>query len=255
MSCCALSILVSRTKDSAMLNTKNILLNQLSEDEHRVLTPRMEPVELKQNEVLFEPHEEIQHVYFFEGGLSSEIAMNADGSRIEVGCIGREGVSGVPVILGAGRTPHKSFMQAGASALRIRAPDLHLAMNESPALTSILLRYAHVFMIQLAATALADGRYKVDERLARWLLMSHDRLGDELPLTHDFLALMLGVRRPTVTDALHVLEGEQLIRANRGLISIRDRRKLELMAGDAYGVPEAEYRRLIYDSWPNVSGS
>jgi CRP-like cAMP-binding protein len=102
-------------------------------------------------------------------------------------------------------------------------------------------------MIQIAATALADGRYTVDQRLARWLLMSQDRLGDDTTLTHEFLALMLGVRRPSVTDALHVLEGKRLIHASRGLITIRDRNKLLEMAGGAYGVPETDYRRLISD--------
>jgi CRP-like cAMP-binding protein len=103
-------------------------------------------------------------------------------------------------------------------------------------------------MVQIAATALADGRYNVNERLARWLLMCHDRLGDELALTHDFLALMLGVRRPSVTDALHVLEGERLIKADRARIQVRDRLGLEQFAGEAYGVPEAEYRRLFSSS-------
>jgi CRP-like cAMP-binding protein len=118
-------------------------------------------------------------------------------------------------------------------------------MESVPSLKGLLLRYVHLFMIQVAATALADGRYDVNQRLARWLLMCHDRLGDELLLTHDFLALMLGVRRPSVTDALHVLEGHRLIKAERSRITVRDRRGLEGVAGDAYGAPEIEYWRLI----------
>jgi CRP-like cAMP-binding protein len=114
-------------------------------------------------------------------------------------------------------------VQSGGKALRIRADDLQQAMDDLPLLRQLLLRYAQVFMIQIAATALADGRYKIEQRLARWLLMSQDRLGDKLNLTHDFLALMLGVRRPSVTDALHALEGEQMIKAARGQITIRSR--------------------------------
>jgi CRP-like cAMP-binding protein len=110
---------------------------------------------------------------------------------------------------------------------------------------ALLLRYAHVFMVQVAATALADGRYSIEQRLARWLLMCHDRNGDDLALTHEFLALMLGVRRPGVTESLHILEGERMIKAQRGLITILDRQKLEARAGDSYGTPEAEYERLI----------
>lgn len=226
-------------------DVQNLLLAALAPQDLAALSPLLEPVMLKQSEVLFEPNTPIQYVYFFGGGLSSEIAINAGSDRIEVGCIGREGLSGVPVVLGVDMTPHQSFMQAGGPALRIRSSALQQAMEASAPLRKLLLRFAHVFMIQIAATALADGRYNVEQRLARWLLMCHDRLGGELPLTHEFLALMLGVRRPSVTDALHVLEGNHLIKAERGLVTIRNRSALEALAGESYGIPEAEYRRLI----------
>jgi CRP-like cAMP-binding protein len=229
------------------LETKNGLLGRLPEDAANLVLPHLEPVTLAQNQVLFEPFQSLDCVYFFEGGLSSEIAVNGAANRIEVGCIGREGMSGVPAILGVDRTPHKSFMQVGGPALRLAFPVLQEAMGSGP-LRALLLRYAHVFMIQIAATALADGRYKINQRLARWLLMCHDRLGDELPLTHDFLALMLGVRRSSVTDALHIIEGERLIKAERMRILVLDRRGLKRMAGQSYGVPEAEYDRLILGS-------
>jgi CRP-like cAMP-binding protein len=224
---------------------KNGLLSRLPQEVLGLILPGLKRVTLQQNDVLFEPFQTIEHVYFFEGGLSSEIAVNGSSNRIEVGCIGVEGMSGLPVVLGTDRTPHRSFMQVGGPAMRINAADLEKVMDGYPALRKQLLRYAHVFMVQIAATALADGRYNVNERLARWLLMCHDRLGDELALTHDFLALMLGVRRPSVTDALHVLEGERLIKADRARIQVRDRSGLEQFAGEAYGVPEAEYRRLF----------
>ncbi|MBB6181903.1 Crp/Fnr family transcriptional regulator [Pseudorhizobium flavum] len=120
-----------------------------------------------------------------------------------------------------------------------------LTMDADATLRHVVLRYFHVFMLQLAATALADAKYPVEQRLARWLLMAHDRLGHELPLTHDFFALMLGVRRPSVTEALHILEERQCVRAERSLVVVRNRAKLEELAGDAYGVPEGEYRRLL----------
>jgi CRP-like cAMP-binding protein len=233
-----------------MLTADNHLLKQLSSEDLELLAPLLQQVDLQQGETLFEPFHEIPYVYFFEGGLSSEVAVNADGQRIEVGCIGFEGFSGVPLVLGVGSSPHRSFMQAGATALRIGSADLGRAMAAIPTLSSLLLRFAHVFMCQIASTALADGRYKVEQRLARWLLMSQDRLGEELPLTHDFLGLMLGVRRPSVTDALHILEGEHAINAERGMIRIRDRSRLESLAGDAYGAPEAEYGRVVSPSWP-----
>ncbi|WP_037082613.1 Crp/Fnr family transcriptional regulator [Neorhizobium vignae] len=238
------------TGTRGILETDNILLSLLTDQDQNALIPWMEKIELKQNDVLFQPLQEIEHVYFFDSGLSSEIAVNADGIKIEVGCVGREGMSGVPAVLGVGASPHRSFMQVGGSALRTRVSDLQRCMVQIPLFAGLLLRYAHVFMAQIAATALVNGRYKVEQRLARWLLMSHDRLGGDLPLTHDFLALMLGVRRPSVTDTLHLLEGERLIKASRSLIAIRQREKLQALAGDAYGAPEAEYRRLISTRWP-----
>lgn len=232
-----------------MLRTENTLLSALAPRDAELLATLVTPVTLKQGDVLFEPDQIIDYVYFFDGGLSSEIASNGGGSRIEVGCVGREGFSGAPVALGMDRTPHQSFMQSDGHALRIPRQALQEAMDVSPTLRRLLLGYVHVFMTQVAATALADGRYNVEMRLARWLLMSQDRLGDEMPLTHDFLSLMLGVRRPSVTDTLHIVEEKRAIRAQRGLITVRDRQKLEEIAGDCYGVPEAEYRRVIASMW------
>ena len=164
----------------------NRLLAALSTADDALISPLLEPVALKQNEVLFETGQPIEHVHFFEGGLSSEIAMNPHDKRIEVGCVGREGLSGLPVLLGVDETPHRSFMQVGGPALRIGSRDLQQAMDMSASLRALLLRYVHVFMIQVAATALSDGRNTIEQRVARWLLMSHDRIGsDELPLTHE----------------------------------------------------------------------
>ena len=227
-----------------MAKTNNLLLNALPADAATVLLPNLQRVELKRRDVLFEPHSPIAYVYFFEGGLSSEIAA-ISGRRLEVGCIGHEGFSGAPVALGVDRTPHQAFMQVGGPALRIETSKFWSAINTNAILRRMVLLYVHVFMVQIAATALADAKCSVEQRLARWLLMAHDRLGDELPLTHEFFALMLGVRRPSVTDTLHILEERQCIKAERSLVTIRNRAKLEGLAGDAYGVPEAEYRRLM----------
>jgi CRP-like cAMP-binding protein len=137
-------------------------------------------------------------------------------------------------------------METDGSALIIATGQLLAAAREDVGLMSLLLRYVHVFMMQIAATALADGRYHVEQRTARWLLMAHDRLrSDDLPLTHDFLALMLGVRRSSVTNALHVVEGTGAIKATRRLITVRNREGLERLAAASYGLPEAEYRRVL----------
>lgn len=223
--------------------TNNGLLKTLNRDDVALMQPLVEKVTLIQDQSLFESYEPISHVYFFESGLSSEVVVAS--RSIEVGCIGHEGCSGVPVLMGVEASPHKAFMQVGGEALRIPSAHLRALMNDSRTLREHLQKYAHVFMIQIAATALADGRYDVEQRLARWLLMCQDRLGDELPLTHDFLAIMLGVRRPSVTDALHKLEGYLAIKAERGMITVKNRDALLETAGDSYGIPEAEHRRLI----------
>ena len=226
---------------------KNRLLGTLHADDFAEVSERLERVELTQGEFLFKSYETIDHVYFFESGLSSEIAGSRSAESIEVGCIGHEGLSGVPALLDVDCSPHYAFMQVGGTAHRIEATALRTLLDNRPAIRRVLLRFAHVFMIQIAATALADGRFGVEKRLARWLLMCQDRLGGSLPLTHDFFALMLGVRRPSVTDALHALEGKLLIRSERSLVTIRNRAGLEELAGSSYGLPESEYRRLISD--------
>lgn len=235
-----------RPSRPTVTKTRNTLLALLSPADRALVFPHLKRVTLRRSDPLYEPGRPIQQVYFLEGGLSSEIAVNADGNKIEVGCVGREGFTGIPAILGVEHSAHKTIMEVGGIALRIATSDLEKAMDESASLRALLLRFVHVFMVQIAATALADGRYTVEQRLARWLLMAHDRLdGDELPLTHDFLSVMLGVRRPGVTNATHVLEGEHLIKAQRGRLTVLDRTRLEEAAGSSYGVPEAEYRRLI----------
>ena len=167
--------------------------------------------------------------------------------RIEAGIFGRDGMSGTAIVLGSDRSPHETFVQIPGAALRIEADALRDAMGRSQPLRQALLLYVQVLLVQVAHTVLANGSGKIEERLARWILMSHDRLdGDEIALTHEFLSLMLGVRRAgTVTVATHLLEGQGLIRATRGLIRVTDRAGLEELADGSYGVPEAEYRRLI----------
>lgn len=229
-----------------MRATTNQLLRALSQEDGEQLNRHLEQVSLRQGQILHDPMQPIEFVYFLESGLSSEIALNSEGRQIEVGCVGKEGFTGLPAVLGVDRSPHRSFMEAPGSALRIPPKVLADVAQTAKSIMPLLLRYVHVFMIQVASTALADGRYGVEQRTARWLLMSHDRLqDDDLPLTHEFLSLMLGVRRSSVTDALHVLEGDGAIRATRGLIKVRSRTGLEEIAGAAYGIPEAEYRRVI----------
>jgi CRP-like cAMP-binding protein len=227
-------------------SVRNRLLAALPADDFALIRPHLEPVPLNQSDVIIQAHSPIEHVYFLEAGVTSIVTRTERDRRIEIGLVGREGFAGVPVLLGADRTPHETFMQIGGAALRIEADAFRHALEQSPSLQKLLLRFVQVFHLQTAQTAACNGSHPVGRRLARWLLMCHDRIdGDELPLTHEFIAVMLGVRRPGVTEALQMLETEQAIRAERRNIVVLDRRKLEETAGDGYGGPEAEYERLI----------
>jgi CRP-like cAMP-binding protein len=223
---------------------RNRLLAGLSPDDFASLAPHLEPVDLELRRVIAKPNTPIEHLYFPESGFAS-LTTNGNGTKIEIGMIGREGVTGVPVALGTDRMPFECFIQLAGSGLRIATHQMEQAIADRPSLHRRLLRYAQAFNVQTAATAFANAEHTVEMRLARWVLMCHDRVdGDEFAITHEFLSMMLGVRRAGVTTTLHVLEGNHLIRSKRGSITVRNRQGLEQLADDAYGLPEAEYARL-----------
>lgn len=225
---------------------RNRLLAAIPAEAYETLRARLEPVALKRGDVLIASNEPFTHVSFVESGIVSAVANMAEDRRIEIGLVGYEGFVGAPLLLDVDRSPHESFVQMEATVLRLPNPDLLEVLDQHPTVRSMLLRYVHVFQIQTAQTALSNGSYSLEERLARWLLMCHDRVeGDEFPITHEFLSIMLGVRRPGVTTTIHVLEGAGMIRARRSRIEVVSRSKLEAAAGDSYGVAESEYRRLI----------
>ena len=225
----------------------NRILSSLAPGERENLRPHLSPVALPLNKMLEALNRAIEYVYFIERGIVSVVG-TGQGNAIEVGLIGHEGMTGLAVILGVNRTPHKSFVQAPGHALQITTANLTRAIDRNANLRRALLRYCHTFLVQTANTAFVNGSRKLDERLARWLLMAHDRVdGDELPLTHEFLGIMLGVRRAGVTVGLRQLEKLGLIATQRGRVTIIDRAGLEKLAASAYGVPESEYDRLFAD--------
>ena len=234
------------------ISTRNRLLFALNRDDFDLLQPDLEPVALELRQWLIEAGEPIQQVYFPEHGIVSILADTSQG-RIEVGLIGPEGMAGLPVVLGIDHSPHGYMVQAAGKALRITTPELRTALQQSPALQAGFLLYAHALMVQTAQTAYANARFTIEARLARWILMTDDRLArEDLPLTHDFLSIMLGVRRPGVTIAVQNLESIRLIRAKRGSISVLDRTGLEEVADDAYGLAEAEYARVMGQALPRM---
>lgn len=210
------------------------------------MQPQLEHIDLPARFALAEPNQAAAYIYFPEAGLASQVAITPKNGRLEVGIYGREGVGPASVIFGVDRSPHQLFMQVGGFGHRVSAGVFATAIEQSRTLHSLFLRYMQVVQVQTSYTALSNGSEVIGERLARWLLMCQDRLGgDDLPLTHEFLGIMLGVRRSGVTYAIHNLEGVGIIRATRGHIHVLDRKRLEDFAGDSYGVPEAEYERLI----------
>jgi CRP-like cAMP-binding protein len=228
---------------------RNRLLRKLSDEDWGLIAPHLEPIGLRERQVIEVPNKPITHAYFVEIGVVSVVAVNGEDHRIEVGVIGNEGLTGVTLIMGDNRAPHSAYMQIGGNGLRIPADKFVAALKQSESLTLLMMKSAQAFMIQTAHTALANGKAKLEERLARWLLMANDRLdSNAVPLTHEFLAVMLGVRRAGVTVAIHAFERRGLISTRRGQLTVVDRAGIEQVAGSFYGIPEAELKRLMGDT-------
>jgi CRP-like cAMP-binding protein len=224
----------------------NRLLAALTACDLGLLDPHLESIALETRRVLEAPNRPIRHVYFMQRGIASVVAVNDDDKQVEIGIVGCEGMTGMTVVMGDDRSPHATYIQVAGHGRRIAAGKLRQALEKSSSLHQSLLKFAHAFMIQTAHTAIANGRASLEERLARWILMAHDRVpSDTLPLTHEFLSIMLGVRRAGVTVALHGLEGRGLIKSRRGLIRLIDREGVRAVAGGYYGTPEAELKRLM----------
>jgi CRP-like cAMP-binding protein len=218
----------------------NRILSRLSRADADLLAPNLEAIELPVRSPLEGRNRRIGHVYFIDEGFASVVADGSNRPSIEIGLIGREGMTGLAVVIGHDQAQHATFMQVGGKGRRIAAGKLRAADAQSATLHRAMLDYVYTFLRQTTLTALANGRSKIEERLARWLLMAHDRLdGDELPLTHEFLGLMLGTHRPGATIALKTLESAGLIAHRRGRITILDRKKLEKNSNGTYAPTDA----------------
>jgi CRP-like cAMP-binding protein len=225
---------------------RNEVLTHLATDDLELLRPHLEPVDLPRRYSLADANRPIHSVCFIESGIASMTSTHRHEVPVEVGMVGREGVVNVAPLLGSDSSPTKAFMQVGGTGLRMDAGILTAAMDRSATLSRWMLRSTHVLMVQTASTVLANARATITERLARWLLMAHDRSdSEEIDLTHEFLATMLGVRRPGVTVAVNALEERGAIGVGRGRITILDRLTLEALANGYYGMAEAELRRLF----------
>lgn len=218
----------------------------MSQEDFTLLKSDLRPEILERRKPIENRDTPIERLYFPDQGIISVVAV-AHRIEVEVGLIGCEGASGIAIVHGDDRSPHSTYVQVPGAGQSISAEAFKKAIRKSETLRTLLLRYAQAFMIQTNHTAIANAKAKIEERLARWLLMAHDRtLGNDIALTHEFLALMLGVRRPGVTDAIHALQKRALIHNKKpALVTVIDRVGLERAAGPYYGVPESEYKRLI----------
>jgi hypothetical protein len=222
---------------------QNQLLQRLSDSDLELLGS-LTKVQLALRQHLNEAHRPLTALFFPEDSLASVVAEVSKGT-IEVGIIGREGVTSAWIVNGDTQSPFETFVQGPGYAYQVDAEEMRAALGRSDTLRQLFLTYARSYEIQVAATSIANGQALLEERLARWLLMVADRLGPSFPITHEFLAAMLAVRRSGVTLALQVLEGDGMIRATRGNIAIHDRDGLLERANGAYGLAEREYTRLF----------
>jgi len=233
---------------------KNRLLARLPSEEFARFAPMLTLVKLAMAAPLHRAGEKIDSVYFVENGFVSVLAVLSDGRPLEVGLIGSEGVVGVSVILGATHAYCETMCQTAGAAYRSSAAALKEAVTTSPMLGSLLLRYVHVFNVQVAQTAACNAHHELSQRLARWLLAAHDRSDRaELSLTQDLIAVMLGVRRSTVSIAASMLQRAGFIRYQHGRITIVDRAGLEDAACECYKAGANEYRDMFDDASPASS--
>lgn len=224
--------------------TGNWLLSRLSSEAREILGA-LELVSLGLGEHVETANSALEFVYFPEDCLMSVIMQSDREGSIEIGMVGFEGATAVACIEGDTQSPFDTIVQGAGSAHKLSTAQLRRALEASPELRSVLQRYSRAFHIQIACTAFANGKSKLEERLARWLLMVADRRGATFNVTHEFLATMLAVRRSGVTLAIQLLEGKGLVRATRGTVSVIDREGMIAHAAGAYGLPEREYERLL----------
>ena len=227
--------------------SKNTLLNALSPDDLALFGPHLSRVDIAREDILVHANAPIEHVFFLDQGVASIVAAVGFNRPTEVGIFGRDGVSATCLLLGSDRSPHQTFIQIGSgTAMRIDTAAYRNAVRSSETLRMTLLRFVQAMLVQAAHSTATNAHHRIEARLARWLLMCHDRTDrEDLPLTHELLSLMLGVRRAGVTTALRNLSDAGAVRTRRGGIGICDRSQMLAIAGDAYGGPEAEYQRVL----------
>ena len=224
----------------------NRLLARLSEDTYRRIKPDLQPVPLKFKQVIYEPHVEVDYVYFPTSGSMSALTLMSNAAAIEVASVGREGALGVLAMLGKTTSPHKVIAQIAGDGLRIESEKLRAAATADAELQTLLMRYYAAFHEQVSYSVACNGLHSIAKRCCRWLLLTQDRACSvTFELTHEFLSMMLGARRATVTETLQALREQGLIDYTRSSITILDRKGLEAAACECYQRARDEYKRIL----------
>jgi CRP-like cAMP-binding protein len=219
---------------------KNTILAALTGSEFDLLVSKLDPIQLKLNEVLYLPGERIKHVYFLTDGIISLLTILEDGTTIEAAVVGSEGMIGLSVIMGVEKATNEALVQAEGLALRMQADDLRAAFSKESALRDSLMNYIHLLLTMLSQNAACNRMHTVEERLARWLLLTHDRVGkNDFVFTQEFMSHMLGVRRAGVSVAANTLRRAGLIDYQRGEITVLNRPGLEDASCECYRTIEA----------------
>lgn len=243
--------------DSARLviSPENQLLVALAPDEQARLRPELESVVCALGDIIHEPHRMAEYVYFPTSCIVSLVYTMDNGMTAEMGVVGNEGAVGIAHFLGGHTMPHRAVVQIAGAAIRIRAKSLRAEFARGGPLQASLLRYTQALITQVCQTAVCNRLHAVEQRLCRWILLCHDRLpNDELLMTQEFIANMLGGRRQSVTVAAGLLQDAGLIHYSRGHIRILDRRGLERAACECYPVVKSEYDRLIRNPEKTAAG-
>src|SRR3954453_1321115 len=233
--------------------TPNLFLASLPEDDLEALRPHLEQVRLPLRMILHERGQPIEHCYFSDGGMVSLLIRLEDAANIEAGVVGKEGFAGCAGLMGFAKSaPHTSMIQMPGIGLRIATGLVRDEMLQRPDFLDRVLRFSQALNAQIAHTAACNAHHSLSERLARWLLMAHDRAeSDMLPLTQEFVSMMLAVRRPGVTVAARSLQATGAIHYERGRISVLDRQLLEEASCECYGTVREHYRHVL--DWPPAS--
>lgn len=228
------------------LKVQNHLLASLPAIEFKRLLPQLEPIDLPLGKVIYEAGEQLEYLYFPTSSMISLLNTMEDGMTAEVGLTGNDGVVGIALFLGGATTPNQAIVQIGGAALRLRAKAVQEEFKRGGGFQQVLLRYTQALITQISQTAICNRLHAVDQRFCRWLLLSHDRIkSDDLEMTQELIATMLGGRRESVTVAAGRLQDAGFIRYARGHINILDRKGLEASVCECYAVVRAEYERLL----------